>query len=129
MPIRKSDKLQFGTLSAVDIDRIISELSDDWKRCSPEESADMDRELNAAYPNGFTKRDVANALMVISGRKVSMENLHAVNYSNHITRDQMKLVVLHAIRLSRVKAKYPDFYNRLMESCGRMSGQHWEREQ
>jgi hypothetical protein len=126
MPKERADKSRLYKLSAIDIDRIVAELWEGWSRPSLEERAIEDRELNEAYPNGFGQHEVANALIVISGYDISLNNLQADKYLSLfykrslscITGDQQKLLVMHATRLLRLKARCPAFYYHLMNVPG-----------
>jgi hypothetical protein len=128
------------TAPLIDIDRMASDLSERWKNLTPEQLADMDKELDAAYPNGFTERDEANALIAMVFRNGPIEDLHAGQYStllddaslSRITDEEMKVLMISATRLLagllRAKADDPDFYHRWMKTYGRMYCRRWERE-
>jgi hypothetical protein len=139
MPKKKPIPLRI-TAPLIDINRMAAEMSERWKNLTPEQRSAMDKELDAAYPNGFTERDEANALIAMVLRNGPLEDLHAGKYSalledaslSRITDEEMKVLMIGATRLLagllRAKANNPDFYHRWMKTYGRMYCQRWERE-
>jgi len=107
---------------------------------SHEEIADMDRQLNAAYPGGFNERDEANALIALAVRNGPIENLHAGKWSalleddslSRITDEEMKVLMINAARmlagLLRLRDRNPELYRRYVQTFGMMYCSHWKRE-
>lgn len=120
---------------------MIRDTSERFETLSKEELRSMDKELEEAFPGGFTERDEANALIAMTVRNGPIEQLHAGTYSalledpslSRITNAEMKALMLNATQLLaallKVKENDPDLYRRWIQSYGRMYCQFWEREQ
>jgi hypothetical protein len=128
------------TLPIIDMEKMAADFLQRWESMTPQERADKSKELEAAYPAGFTERDEANALIAMAVRNGPIENLHAGKYSalledqslSRITDDEMMILILNATAvlaaLNRLKASNPDLYNRMMKTYGKMYCQSWKRE-
>ena len=98
------------------------------------------RELEArAFPEGFTLRDEANAIVAKAFRNGPLEDLHAGKWSelleNHelsrITDEEMKKLMIFAceqvVQLLQVKETDPEGYYLEMMSYGWRFCRGWER--
>jgi hypothetical protein len=141
MSQKKPVELNTITRGSLDVDRMIRDTSERFETLSKEELHSMDKELEEAFPGGFTERDEANALIAMTVRNGPIEQLHAGKYSalledptlSRITNAEMKALMLNATTLLaallKVKERDPDLYRRWIQSYGRMYCQFWEREQ
>ncbi len=106
---------------------------------SVDELGEIDRELAAAFPGGFTHRDEANALIALAVRNGPIEDLHAGKYSewlmdnslSRITDEEMKTLMLFGTRklamLLALRDDKPDVYRRLVQGYGSIYCSLWER--
>jgi len=91
------------------------------------------------FPDGFTLRDEANAIVALAFRNGPIENLHAGKSSellsnpelSRITDDEMKTLMINACEqvamlLKRKETDPEDYYNKIM-SYNHMYCQRWER--
>ena len=98
------------------------------------------RELEArTFPEGFTLRDEANAIVVKAFRNGPLEDLHAGKWSelldnqelSRITDEEMKTLMIFACeqvaQLLRMKETDPEGYYLEMMSYGWRFCQRWER--
>jgi hypothetical protein len=93
----------------------------------------------AKFPDGFTIRDEANALVAWAFRNGPLENLHAGKYSplledsslSRITDDEMKALMINAsqqlAKLLELKAHNPAEYERQIKSYNVRYCRNWER--
>jgi len=91
------------------------------------------------FPDGFTLRDEANAIVALAFRNGPIEDLHAGKSSellsnlelSRITDDEMKTIMLNACeqvaKLLELKETDPEQYYRQMLSYNRMYCGRWER--
>lgn len=91
------------------------------------------------FPNGFTLRDEANALVACAFRNGPIEDLHAGKYSelladpafSRITDDEMKDLMINACRqmakLLQLKESDPEEYYRFLGSYNLRYCRKWER--
>lgn len=98
------------------------------------------RELEArAFPEGFTLRDEANAIVAMAFRNGPLEDLHAGKWSellddpelSRISDEEMKTLMIFAcervVELLRMKETDPDEYYLEMMSYGWRFCRRWER--
>jgi hypothetical protein len=98
------------------------------------------RELEArAFPEGFTLRDEANAIVAKAFRNGPLEDLHAGKWSellenqelSRITDEEMKKLMIFAceqvVQLLRMKETDPEGYYLEMMSYGWRFCRRWER--
>lgn len=123
-----------------DIGRMAAEWLQRWEAMSAEEQAEFDRQLAAAYPDGFNDRDEANALIAMAVRNGPIETLHAGKHSplledptlSRISDEEMKVLMQHAARvlgaLLAFRARHPDLYRRWLQTYGSTYCSRWERE-
>ena len=126
---------------AAGVERMARDLARQWNAMSNEELAEIDKQLDEAFPGGFTERDEANALIAMAVRNGPLEELHAGKHSalveddslSRITDAEMKQLMIHATRmlagLLRVRDKDPELYQRWIRTYGMMFCQFWEREE
>ena len=93
-----------------------------------------------AYPDGFTLRDEANAIVAFAIRNSSLENLHAGKYSplledeklSRITDEEMKDLMIEfserVEKLLRQKEEEPERYKKLILGVGYFYCQGWNRQ-
>lgn len=98
-----------------------------------------DEAKNVEFPEGFTVRDEANALVAWAFRNGPLEDLHAGRSSpllddpdlSRITDAEMKTLMLNACRqlekLLNLKASHPDEYVRQIQSYNSRYCHNWER--
>ena len=91
------------------------------------------------FPNGFTLRDEANAVVARAFRNGPIENLHAGKYSellsnpdlSRITDEEMKIIMVNACeqvaRLLELKETDPEEYYREILSYNHLYCRRWER--
>ena len=91
------------------------------------------------FPDGFTIRDEANALVAWAFRNGPLEDLHAGQHSpllddpsfSRITDEEMKALMLSACRqmaaLLELKESDPDEYQRQIKSYNWRYCRNWER--
>jgi len=91
------------------------------------------------FPDGFTLRDEANAIVAQAFRNGPIENLHAGKYSellsdsslSRITDKEMKEIMINACKcvekLLRVKEEKPKEYNTDIKKYNIMYCNNWER--
>jgi len=91
------------------------------------------------FPDGFTLRDEANAIVAMALRNGPIEDLHAGRPSellsdpglSRISDDEMKTLVINACeqvsKLLELKETEPEAYYRQMLSYNRMYCKRWER--
>ena len=91
------------------------------------------------FPDGFTVRDEANALVAWAFRNGPLEDLHAGEHSelledpsfSRITDDEMKTLMISACRqlakLLELKATDPAEYDRQIKSYNWRYCRRWER--
>ncbi len=106
----------------------------EWRRS--EELSQVESQL---FPDGFTLRDEANAIVAIAFRNGPIEDLHAGKWSellsnlelSRITDDEMKTLMVNAseqvAKLLKLKEVAPQEYYRQMLSFNRMYCRRWER--
>ena len=98
-------------------------------------------ELEAkTWPDGFTTRDEANALVAFAFRNGPIENLHAGDYSellenkslSRITNPEMKEIMLNACEkvaeLLQMKETHPESYDAFVKRYNYDYCQAWDRE-
>ena len=102
----------------------------------PEFPADV---VKKRFPEGFTLRDEANAIVAWAFRNGPLEDLHAGKYSelltdpslSRITDDEMKALMINACkvvkRLLRLKESDPEEYHRQTVSYNFRYCHGWER--
>jgi len=91
------------------------------------------------FPDGFTLRDEANAIVAMAFRNGPIEDLHAGQSSellsdpelSRITDEEMKTLMVNACeqvaKLLKMKDTDPERYYRQMLSYNRMYCRRWER--
>lgn len=91
------------------------------------------------FPDGFTIRDEANAIVAMAFRKGPIEDLHAGKSSellsnpelSRITDDEMKTLMINACeqvaKLLELKDTDPEEYYRQMLSFNHMYCRRWKR--
>ncbi len=91
------------------------------------------------FPDGFTLRDEANAIVANAFRNGPIEDLHAGTSSellsnpelSRITDDEMKMLMINACeqvtKLLKLKETNPEEYYRQMLSYNRTYCRQWER--
>jgi hypothetical protein len=97
-------------------------------------------ELEArVFPDGFTLRDEANAIVAMAFRNGPIEDLHAGKTSellsdlevSKITDEEMKTIMVNACeqvaKLLKLKETDPEAYYRQMLSYNHMYCRQWER--
>ena len=92
-----------------------------------------------AFPEGFTLRDEANAIVARAFRNGPIENLHAGEWSellsnkelSRITDEEMKAIMInacgHVAKLLELKEAAPDEYYKKMMSYNCLYCRSWER--
>jgi len=96
-------------------------------------------ELIQMFPDGFTLRDEANAIVAMCFRNGPIEDLHAGMSSellsdpelSRITDDEMKTLMInaceHVTKLLELKESDPATYYRQMLAYNQMYCRQWER--
>ena len=91
------------------------------------------------FPDGFTLRDEANAIVAMAFRNGPIEDLHAGKPSellsnpelSRITDDEMKTIMVNACeqiaKLLKLKESDPEAYYRQMLSYNHMYCRRWKR--
>jgi hypothetical protein len=91
------------------------------------------------FPDGFTLRDEANAIVAMVFRNGPLEDLHAGKSSellsnpelSRITDDEMKTLMINACeqvaKLLELKDTDPEEYYRQILSCSYMYCRRWQR--
>ncbi|MFH1921230.1 MAG: hypothetical protein ABIP48_15290 [Planctomycetota bacterium] len=91
------------------------------------------------FPDGFTLRDEANAIVAMAFRNGPIEDLHVGKWSellsnpelSRITDDEMKTLMINACeqvaKLLELKESDPEEYYKKMMSYGHMYCRRWER--
>jgi len=98
------------------------------------------RQLEAQFfPNGFTLRDEANAIVAMAFRNGPIEDLHAGKSSelssnpelSRITNEEMKTLMINACeqvaKLLQLKEDDPEEYYKRMIAYNNMYCRRWER--
>jgi len=92
-----------------------------------------------AFPDGFTLRDEANAIVAKAFRNGPIEDLHAGKWSellndpslSRITDEEMKTIMLHACRtmveLLEMKERDPEAYYQEIMTYNFRYCRRWER--
>ena len=106
----------------------------EWRRS--EELSQVESQL---FPDGFTLRDEANAIVAIAFRNGPIEDLHAGKWSellsnlelSRITDDEMKTLMVNAseqvAKLLELKETNPEEYYKKMMSYNHVYCRRWER--
>lgn len=106
----------------------------EWHRS--EQLSQMESQL---FPDGFTLRDEANAIVAMAFRNGPIEDLHVGKWSellsnpelSRITDDEMKTLMINACeqvaKLLELKESDPEEYYKKMMSYGHMYCRRWER--
>ncbi|WP_437207030.1 hypothetical protein [Planctomicrobium sp. SH664] len=101
--------------------------------------ADHDDVFAGKFPNGFSIRDEANALVALAFRNGPLEDLHAGKHSpllddpslSRITDAEMKVLMINACekveQLLRLKQDDPTEYDRTVKSASFIYCLSWER--
>ena len=91
------------------------------------------------FPDGFTLRDEANAIVAMAFRNGPIEDLHAGKWSellsnpelSRITDDEMKTIMVNACeqvaKLLELKETDPEAHYRQVLSCNHLYCRRWER--
>ena len=91
------------------------------------------------FPDGYTLRDEANAIVAMAFRNGPIEDLHAGKPSellsdpelSRITDDEMKTIMVNACeqvaKLLELKENDPEEYYRQVLSCNHLYCRRWER--
>lgn len=102
-------------------------------------SADLRMIEERLFPEGFSLRDEANAIVAMAFRNGPIEDLHAGKWSellndptlSRITDEEMKTLMLAACRtmaeLLRMKESDPEAYYQEMMTYNHRFCRHWER--
>ena len=102
-------------------------------------SEELDYLESKCFPNGFTLRDEANAIVAMAFRNGPLEDLHAGEWSelledeslSRITDDEMKRLMIfaceHVAGLLHVKETDPEQYYRTLMAYGHLYCRRWER--
>jgi hypothetical protein len=106
----------------------------EWRRS--DELTQLEAQL---FPNGFTLRDEANAIVALAFRNGPIEDLHAGRRSellsdpelSRITDDEMKGIMVnaceHVAKLLQLKQDDPEGYYRKLMAYNRTYCRGWER--
>lgn len=136
----KEKRILQNAMRVPDVERIAREQEEDVAALSPKELAEVGRELDAAFPGGFSVRDEANALIAMAVRNGPIEDLHAGRYStlledhslSRMTDDEMKTLMIHATdilaKMLRFRDEKPDMYRRWLRGYGMTYCREWQRE-
>jgi hypothetical protein len=97
------------------------------------------RDIEAAFPGGFTIRDEANALTAYAFRNGPLENLHAGKWSplledpelSRITQAEMKELMInasyHLANALEHREQKPEIYRQFVQGYGLAYCQRWLR--
>ena len=99
----------------------------------------MNDQLEHMFPDGFSIRDEANAIVAYAFRNTSFETLHAGKRSellndpsySRITDDEMKILMIEACQkmesMLRMKKESPQQYENFIRAIGVSYCQGWAR--
>jgi hypothetical protein len=141
MAKKKQSRLGRFIAGETSVERMARDLARQMKALSSDDIAEIDKQLDAAFPGGFSERDEANALIAMTVRNGPIEELHGGKHSplledatlSRISDEEMKVLMIHATRLLagllHVREKEPELYRRWIRTYGMMYCGSWERDQ
>ena len=102
-------------------------------------NAAVEEKMTRSFPDGFTHRDEANALIAMAVRNGPREKLHAGKYSewleddtlSRLTNDEIRILTINATRmlelLLKMRDETPDVYRQFNQKYGGDYCRAWER--